>query len=469
MNKARPAEAPLLFDLPFTAAPGRLENPDIGLARVVALAGRAATYAAEVTLLDVADHRLIRSGVELAHQVIDGRGDWSLRAPDWQPLLPAERIEPFAVGDLPEDIADLVMPFRRRGALGPVAAISTERQTFEFRGPDGDQPLGYLKDERVTIRRGGVTTARYRETTVDTTGALTAEQAAWLTGVLQAAGGTRVTGFPTLPSRLGTPATGLTDYPDPRPVSEKSSFENFVEAVLAGRLRELITADLSVRCDQPGAADVVISVATGLRGDLNGLAAALDPDWLAELDEELGWLISTLTDAGADGDRLRSVLRRERYLRLLDLLVSAVRAPEVNTDVSDLPAAETLSGLLSDAVHKLIKDARKIGAGSSAEEWAAAALSAEAVARIDGLARMVLAKRDRRAARKLRRVIESLVRGRTEAESADEAQRQARFVTPADAFELGRAYQRHRQRQAEAREDFFGAWQKAAKFGKLSS
>lgn len=469
MSKTHPARAPLHFDLPFTAAPGRLENPDIGLARVVALAGRDTTYAAELTLLDVADHRLIRSGVELAHRVIDGRGDWFLCAPDWQPLLPAELVQPFAVGDLPDDIADLVMPFRRRGALGPVAAISTERQTFEFRGPDGDQPLAYLQDERVTIRRGGVTTARYRETTVDPAGALTTEQAAWLTGVLQAAGGTRVTEFPALPSRLGTPATGLTDYPEPRPVNETSSFENFVEAVLAGRLRELIAADLSARGDQPGAGDQVVSVAAGLRGELNGLAAALDPDWLAELDEELDWLTSTLGDAGDDGDRVRSVLRRERYLRLLDLLVTAVRAPEVDAEVSDLPAAETLSGLLSDAVHKLIKDARKLGSGSESEEWAAAALSAEAVGRIDGLARMVVAKRDRRAARKLRRVTESLVRARAETEAADEAQRQSRFATPADAFELGRAYQRHRQRQAEAQEEFFGAWHKASKSGKLSS
>lgn len=458
----------MLFDLPFTATPARMDNAELGLARIVALVGREATFAAEVTVLDVADHRLIRSGIELAHRVIDGRGDWYLRAPDWQPLLPAERIEPFAAGDLPDDIADLVMPFRRRGALGPVAAISIERQTFEFRGPEADQPLACLQDDRVTIRRGGVTTARYREITLDGTDSLTAEQQTWLSGAMIAAGGTRVDAFPELPVRLGTPATGLTDYPDPRSLDERSSFENFVEAVLAGRLLDLITADLSARCQDPDASDLVQSVAAGLRGELSGLASALDPDWLAELEEELGWLLSALDGAGSDVDRVRSVLRRERYLRLLDLLVSGVRGPKVDQDVADLAAAETLTGLLADAVGKLIKEAGHLGPRSRPEEWSAAAVSAEEVARIDGLARMVVAKKDRRAARRLRAPIELLVQARTHADTADEAQRQARFATPSDAFELGRSFQRHRQWQAESRDAFLDAWRKAVRGGKLS-
>jgi hypothetical protein len=370
------------------------------------------------------------------------------------------------------------MPFRRRGALGPVAAISIERQTFEFRGQDCDSALGCLQDDRVTIRRGGVTTARYRETTIVPTGALTAEQEGWLTGAMLAAGGTRVSGFPPLPTRLGTPATGLTDYPAPGSVDERSSFEDFVEAVVAGRLIELITADLSTRggapdADSPGAAipgtvDLVRSVAAGLRGELNGLASALDPDWLAELDEELGWLLSALDSDDADRDRARSVLRRERYLRLLDLLVAGVRAPKVGPEVADLPAAETLTGLLSDAVQKLIKDAGGLGSRSRTEEWSAAALSAEEVARIDGLARMVVAKRDRRAARRLRQPIELLIQARTHAETADEAQRQSRFATPSEAFEFGRSFQRHRQHQAETRDAFLDAWRRAVRSGKLS-
>jgi hypothetical protein len=468
MNKSRPVGVPLLFDVPFTAGPARLDNSELGISKVVALVGRDASFAAEVTLLDVADHRLIRSGIELAHRVIDGRGDWYLRAPVWQPLLPVERIEPFAHGDLPEDFTELVMPFRRRGALGPVAAVSVERQTFAFRGETTEEPLGRLQDDRVTIRRGGVTTARFREVTIDPCSGLTDPQLTWLSSSLVAIGGTEVTGFPLLASRLGTPATGLTDFPEPRPLNQASSFETFVEAVLAGRLRELIAADLAGRAEEPGSAALLRTVAAGLRGELNGLSAALDPDWLAELDEELGWLISSIENANEAG-QLRSVLRRERYLRLLDLLVIAARGPQVDEDAADLPAAETLTGLLSDAADKLIKDARRLGSGSEAEEWAAVALTAEEVGRIDGLARMVVAKRDRRTARRLRPAIDRLIEARTESDLAEQAQQQARFATPSDAFELGRSYQRHRQRQAAARDGFFDAWHRIApKAGKPS-
>jgi hypothetical protein len=289
-----------------------------------------------------------------------------------------------------------------------------------------------------------------------------------LTGVLVDAGGTQVDGFPNLATRLGTPATGLTDYPEPRPITERSSFESFVEAVLAGRLRELIIADLTARADGAEAVGRVRSVAAGLRGDLNGMSAALEPDWLADLDEELDWLLSALDGAGVNDERVRSVLRRERYLRLLDLLVSAVRGPRVDTDVADLPAAETLAGLLSEAVHKLVKDAAGLESRSQPVDWTTAALSAEEVGRIDSLARIVVAKKDRRAARKLRRVIELLTEATAEAEAADEAQRQARFAAPSEAFELGRAHQRHRQRQAAALEGFFEAWAKVSKSGKVS-
>lgn len=469
------------FDLPYTTGSARLDNVELGLSRPVALIGREASYAAEVTLLDVADHRLIRSGLELAHRVIDGRGDWYLRAPDWQPLLPAEQIEPFAQGDLPERLGDLVMPFRRRGALGPVAAISYERQTFEFRtgaefrtggeARGGGEPLGRLRDDRVTIRRGGVTTARYREVRIEAGPAgLDGRQQEWLIGALEAIGGTLVEEFPSLAQRIGTPATGLTDYPAPRPIEPDAGFENFIESVVAGRLLELITADLAGRSGAESAGEQLDRAVSGLRAELNGLASALEPDWLAELDEELGWLSGALVEATAeDGDRagrLRSILRRERYLHLLELLVGAVRGPRVDPNSSDLPAAETMIGLLDDAIEKLITVASRLTFESPGTMWADAAVAAEEVGRISHLARMVVAKKHRREARRLRPAVELLLTARREAEHADHDQHEARFAGVAVAFELGRSYQRHRQRLAAAQQEFLDDWAPTLRKGK---
>jgi hypothetical protein len=81
-----------LYDLPYSAPEPRLINRDLGLHNLVARAGHNAAYSIDVTLLDAPDHRLIRSGVLLAHRVLDGRGEWYMTAPDWQPLLPKDRI-----------------------------------------------------------------------------------------------------------------------------------------------------------------------------------------------------------------------------------------------------------------------------------------------------------------------------------------------------------------------------------------
>ncbi len=39
--------------------------------------------------------------------------------------------------DLPQEFADLVMPFRRRATLGPVAALTCERREFFFKDGTG--------------------------------------------------------------------------------------------------------------------------------------------------------------------------------------------------------------------------------------------------------------------------------------------------------------------------------------------
>ena len=113
-------------------------------------------------MLDAPDYRLTRSGVLLAHRVLDGRGEWFLTAPEWQPLLPKDRVETMGHTDLPQEFGDLIRPLRRRATLGPVAALRCERREFALRDDQG-QTLALLRDDKVTVRRGGLTTARYRE------------------------------------------------------------------------------------------------------------------------------------------------------------------------------------------------------------------------------------------------------------------------------------------------------------------
>ena len=206
----------------------RLINPDLGLHNLVARAGHNAAYEIDVTLLDAPDHRLIRSGVLLAHRVLDGRGEWFMTAPDWQPLLPKDRIELMGHADLPEEFADLLRPFRRRATLGPVAALNCDRREFALRDDRGTT-LALLRDDKVTVRRGGLTTARYREVMITPIGpGLTDEQVAWLDRAFIQAGATCVPRFPRLvpgwvPRPPGRPTCRM-----PEPFDADAPFKKFV-------------------------------------------------------------------------------------------------------------------------------------------------------------------------------------------------------------------------------------------------
>ena len=92
-----------LYDMPYGSPAPQLINAELGLDHLVARAGHNAGYDIDLTLLDAPDHRLMRSGVLLAHRVLDGRGEWYLGAPDWVPLLPKELIESMSQTDLSEE------------------------------------------------------------------------------------------------------------------------------------------------------------------------------------------------------------------------------------------------------------------------------------------------------------------------------------------------------------------------------
>ncbi len=60
--------------------------------------------------------------------------------------------------------------------------------------------------------------------------------------------------------------------------------------MLTAHLRGIVQGDLAVRAGLPGGAEQVAAATRSLAAALQGLSAALDPDWLEDLDEELMWL-----------------------------------------------------------------------------------------------------------------------------------------------------------------------------------
>jgi hypothetical protein len=451
-----------LYDLPYSAAAPRLVNPDLGLHHLVARAGHNAAYSIDVTLLDAPDHRLIRSGVLLAHRVLDGRGEWYMTAPDWEPLLPKDRIELMGHAELPEEFADLLRPLRRRATLGPVAALTCDRREFALRDDHGTT-LALLRDDKVTVRRGGLTTARYREVMITPVGpGITDEQTAWLDRAFIQAGATYVPRFPRLVYRLGAPATGPTDLPVPEPFDADAPFKKFCSQLVALRLRRIVEADLAVRGGDLGALDRLAEEAARLRDELTGLSAVLDPEWVEDLYDELGWIsLDSAPSDPAGRDRLASRLRSERYLTVLERLVGAVRTPRL-AEVRAEPTRVILTELIDAAVARLRRTADALTVESVEEEWDEAWQEMGRLQRVLDVAAHVLPdplptqERMESAARLLTQVHDDRTSEAT-------AMLMVAELSPDLAFLAGRDFERETDKARRTRRQFVREWSKIIK------
>ncbi len=450
-----------LWDMPYSATAPRMINPTIGLHNLVARAGHNAGYDIDLTLLDAPDHRMIRSGVLLAHRVLGGRGEWYLGAPDWVPLLPKERIEPMGQGDLPQELADMIRPFRRRATLGPVAALRCERREFALRDDRG-VTMALLRDDKVTVRRGGLTTARYREVMMTPVGpGLSDEQDFWLGQVLGMAGATRVERFPRLVNRLGAPANGLTDYPQPPPADSSTPFGKFVTGLLGRRLHQILEADLALQADRPGAAEDVGRTATRLRHDLGTVEPALERDWVSDLDEELAWLAARVEDPDHDGV-LKARLRSERYLALLERLVSAARVSRTG-EARTRPVSEVLDDIVDRSWNRFGKAADRLSHDPTVEAWSEARSALEALFSACDVVEELQPGRFERLRSRLTTNSELLAEAGRRATVVQLTRARAEEVTPVEAFDLGRRYEHELVEAGAAHEAFATGWAKTAK------
>ncbi|HEY5846182.1 MAG TPA: hypothetical protein VIT42_05265 [Microlunatus sp.] len=462
-----PAPGQRLYDMPYSSPAPRLVNPELGLEHLVARAGHNAGYEIDLTLLDAPDHRLMRSGVLLAHRVLEGRGEWYLGAPDWVPLLPKELIESMNQAELSEDMADLIRPFRRRAPLTPVAALRCERREFALRAAQGGATVALLRDDKVTVRRGGLTTARYREVMLTPVGpGLNQDQAEWLDQCLTGAGATVLRSFPRLARRLGAPATGPTDFPEPQPFDPQAPFSTFVSSLLALRLRQLLAADLRLRSgDQAAAADLVAAVGS-LRWELDGLRTVLDEEWTADLLDELEWVAADLSDPDPTGDdladraqRLAARLRGERYLTLLDHLVVAARGGRVG-DIGGRPTGAVLDELLDQTLARINRITGRLAVDGPARVWDEAWAELQRSQTVDHVVEHLDPDRIAERRRRLARCLPLLEQVRAFNASAVEVLEGVDDLTAAEAFALGREFERSQENAAAARAAFLVCWAK---------
>lgn len=438
------------FDLPYGARPPALLNPDLDIARVMSRPQEQT----RVTVLDTPDHRLLRTGVLLAHRVRAERVEWYLSAPQWSPLLPAEQIVTVdAHEDLPAELADKVRPFRRRGVLAPVATLEILASEYELRDP-ASQTIAFLHDERTTVRRGGLTTARYREVTLRATDRATDAQVAWVRDAIELVGGAAMIGFPPLTVRLGAPATGLSDLPTVRVVDKRDLLDGLVAARFGERLRALIAADLHLRNDH-AESDLgpLRETLAKLARDLDGLSGVLEPQWRRELADQVDWLLQQAED-NVDA------LLGERYLAVLDALVPAARAPRLGT-LGKRPAREVMGEELAACGATLLSRAQALTVDADDAAWEETLATVRRLGAIAAVGRDVMgsdAREARQVAKHLEVALAGCVEFPTDIDPALIGQ-----LSPMDAFEAGRLYEHVTTEQRAARIAFLRTWRRQTK------
>jgi hypothetical protein len=338
-----------------------------------------------------------------------------------------------------------------------VAALRCDRREFALRD-GGGTTLALLRDDKVTVRRGGLTTARYREVMITPVGpGLTEDQTAFLDRALLGVGSTHVARFPRLVTRLGAPATGSTDVPPIEAFDPAGPFKKFLGQLLALRLRRIVEADLAIRGGDGQASDALVEQVQALSAELAGLALVLAAEWRSDLADELDWLLG---NGGQPQERLAVRMRGERYLALIDRLVAAARAPKAGA-LGGEPASQVLTVLLDTALAEV---GAAVGALADQEPGPAWAAVTGALGRLDAattVARHLLPEAVEALDLRLAGPRALLADLREQPLSEDEADARVATLSPQEAFAAGRAFEQQRARSSRAQASFIKAWTKA--------
>lgn len=434
-----PGDGVLRFDLAVDGSVANLTGPATGIHRLV---GRPPTEST-ATVIDTADHRLLDWGIELSRTVETGQ--WTLRAPGWEPVLPAEQ-HTDAEDELPNRLADLLVPFRRGGILGPKLKVVSTHRRYSLTDAAGGQ-FGELTDERVRVSHHGGGLCAFRNITLRTVAPLPATQQQAVQAAFAAAGGRQVEEFESIAGRLG-----LAHHSRRRSrLTARAPIEDFVSAQLESRWRRLLTGDLAARtsADDPVAwrdhRTALRNQLASFRQELAGLETLLEPDWVRSgerlIDEALA-------------ERGRPLLHTECWLRILDLLAQGSSDPPLPY-VKGRITGPVLAQELEAVVQTLRDQCRTLEAYSDDERWARAHAVALRASALSTLARDVFGK----PAKQLRKQVEAVSAQLAPTVRADAgASANLAELTPAEIFEAGRAYERAMLRVDYAREAFIRDW-----------
>jgi CHAD domain-containing protein len=348
------------------------------------------------TYLDTDDLRLARFGVTLRRRTGEG---WTLKLPEeggGEFLVRNEIVFPGARRRPPPEAIELVRAYARSRPLEPCARLRTVRRVVELADAEGTR-LGELVDDTVSVlddqRR---VSTRFRELEFEATEAASPKLVKRLVKLLQEAGAGPTEQLPKVVRALGPPALAPADVSIGELAADATAGD-LVRRALATSVTRLIRYDPVVRLDADPEGVHKARVATRtLRSDLRTFAPLVDKAWSDRLRAELGWLAALLghvRDADVMLARLRDrvgglsgptaraaapilatlaaertqalaelleALRGERYVELLDRLVTAASSPELTSRAAE-PAKDVVPELVRRPWHSLEQTVKALG------------------------------------------------------------------------------------------------------------
>ncbi|MDU7361418.1 MAG: hypothetical protein E7L00_09460 [Propionibacteriaceae bacterium] len=422
----------LWFRVPADADAPPLISETVGFTRL--LSRPAQSHRMEVDVLDSHDARLLRAGIVVAHRRRnDEQAQWYIAAPSWPGIPDEASFNVSEVEELPESLRSKLSLFLRQQPIGPFAAMVCDRREYMLRGGDAD--LVAIRDDVITIARGGVTLSKTREITMTPQVKLQAQQREFIVSALEAVDASPMGVLPSLQQRIGPPATGLTSFRKPAGVHDDMNLEEFVCEIFLKHLHALVIAELEQRPDRER------RILEELQLDLRGLALVLEPAWREMLEADVRSLRTTSSNE-----------RQPALLRVLDALVGAARAPKLG-DLSVEQARVALSSRVEQALVILFDRCRALELDGPDEAWGAALRSATQLQATIRLLEMLFGKPARKLGKEIDGVLTLL---RSSVLPPDDIELVG--LSAHEAFQLGRDVEHARWSVEKARRELIDTW-----------
>lgn len=443
------------YEMRDLAAAPRFANPALGVGKPAMVSTRPALC--DLTVLDTADHRLLRAGIVLAHRSMDQEGSWLLAAPCWSPQLPAEHVEEMTSGEVPAGIRAVLAPLLRDAPLAPVGTQHRARVTYLIRTTDR-QPLGSVIDDHVTVRRGGRVLTQYREVGIDT-GTMSRGQVDWLDEVLRGVDAVRVDRQQPLPERLrilleGDAAGGI-DLAAVGAVDTDASLAQVVGHSIGRGAHLVLLADLDVRSGRTRKVQPLVRALRRFAAEIPVVAPVLPQGHIDELAQELQWAADELDGTfGADQEAL---LTSARYLGIFER-IGALRTPTLVEGVGAGSAREEIGSMVAAAVETMLRTGRVAPHTLDDSGWKSAAVAADRLVTTAELAALLAPKQARKLRNRARELYEGLVG--CDNEELEALRSSLGGSSAAQAFGIGRRYAGLADTQSEARTEFTEHWPK---------